>query len=150
MIWGMVMPNGLIAAREISGNLNSEKYIELLNSFVVPCMKLNCKPNFNFVQDNCPSHVAQKSMHYLKNQSFQVLKWPARSPDINIMENIWKMMTDIIYQGLQPQNKAELRKNIQDSISLLNSTRNSSILGLYRNFRPRLTNVLLKRGNLIN
>lgn len=150
MVWGMILPNGLIAIQELIGTLNSDKYIELMKTFVVPCMKLNCKVNFNFVQDNCPSHVSAKTMTYLNSESFKVLQWPARSPDINIMENVWKMMSDIIYEGPQAKTKDQLRLNIHNAVYQINSTRNESTLKLYVSYRQRLTKLLILKGNLIN
>lgn len=150
MIWGMILPNGLITIKEINGTLNSEKYIDLLHNFAVPYMKLNCAPNFNFIQDNCSSHVSKKSKQFLEAQSFRTIKWPVKSPDINIIENVWKMMSDIVYEGNQPKNKEELREKIHNSVFILNSERNKTLLDFYKSFRQRLTKVLLMRGNLIS
>lgn len=150
MFWGMIMPNGLIAIREVNGTLNSDSYIELLKTFAVPCMKLNSNDTFNFVQDNCPSHVSKRTMDYLNNQEFKTIQWPSRSPDINIMENVWKMMCDIIYEESQPRNKTELREMIHKSVFDINMNRIESMRELYTSYRRRLTKVLNKHGNLIN
>ena len=46
MIWGMVFPNGLICIKEITGTLNAQKYIALLDEFDVPYMKKNLNLGF--------------------------------------------------------------------------------------------------------
>lgn len=150
MLWGMVLPVGLIAVKELNGKVNSEKYIRLLETFAVPCMKLNLNRGFNFVQDNAPIHSSKKTTTFLSNEMFSVLKWPALSPDINIMENIWKMMSDIIYNHNQPQNKEELKRKIDDAVLIINTERRETIVGLYKGFRKRLTTLLVKGGNIIN
>lgn len=150
MMWGMIMPNGLVAVKEVEGTLNSDLYIDLLKSFIVPCMNLNCQGNYNYVQDNCPSHVSKKTMEYLNGERFTTLKWPSKSPDINIMENVWKMISDIIYEERQPNSKAELRQRIHEAILLLNSSRTKDMIKLFTYFRKRLTKVLIKNGNLIS
>ena len=150
MFWGMIMPNGVLAIKEVNGNLNSDKYMSLLESFGVPYMKLNCKQNFNFVQDNCSSHVSKKTLDYLHSQEFQILSFPALSPDLNIMENVWKVMIGIIYNQNQPRDANELRVLIWKAHNEINSKRRNTLLNLYTTYRSRLTEILKNNGNLLN
>jgi len=39
----------------------------------------------------------------------KTVSWPAKSPDINITEDIWKMILELVYDGLQYHNKKELK-----------------------------------------
>jgi len=89
----MLIPNGLITLLKITGNLTSDKYISLLASYAVPLIKMNTKPNFHFIQDNCSSHKSRKTMEFIKNENVNVLEWPTLSLDINLMEDIWEMQT---------------------------------------------------------
>ena len=150
MVWGMVMPNGLIAIKEIDGTLNSKKYVDLLETYAVWLMNLNLPKDFNFVQDNCSSHVSKNSMTFLESQHFSTLKWPALSPDLNIMENVWKMLSDIIYEGEQPKNKDEMRLKLYEAVDTINAFKRPDIINLYQSFRPRLTKVLKSKGALLN
>jgi len=148
MYWGMLMPNGLISLKKVIGNLNSEKYIHLLDSYAVPLMKMNATPNCHFIQDNCSSHKSKKTMKFLRDKNVQVLEWPPLSPDINLMEDIWRMLSNLVYQDGQPRNLIELEEKVQYAVHELNMNRRHVMLGLYSSFRKRLTTILRTGGNL--
>lgn len=149
MYWGMILPNGLICVKELEGYINAQKYTYLLQTYAVPIMKLNLKSGFYFVQDNCTCHVAKETRRFLQTQDFHVLDWPSRSPDLNLMENVWLMLTNLIYDGGQPENKEELKIRIMKAVYQINTEKRSVILNLYSTFRQRLVNVLNSKGNLV-
>ena len=72
MVWGMTMPNGLIAVTFMDGRQNSEKYIKLFKNFAVPIINLNYGQEFCVIHDNCPIHVSQKFKEYSSLESFEV------------------------------------------------------------------------------
>ena len=41
MVWGMIMPNGLVTVQLLQGNQNSQNYIALFKDFFVPIMNIN-------------------------------------------------------------------------------------------------------------
>jgi len=59
-----------------------------------------------------------------------VLKWPAKSPDLNITEEVWKLLFDLVYDGPQYQNKASLAKRIKDVITEVNQRKRNIIQNL--------------------
>lgn len=149
MYWGVVMPNGLVSLIKVERNFNSEKYIQMLRNYAVKLLNLNMNPPFYFVQDNSRVHTSKKAMAFLQKQNFRVLDWPAKSPDINLMENVWKSISDLVYRDLQPHNITELEAKISAAVYVLNSEKRSVILSLYRSFRQRLTKLLVKNGNIV-
>lgn len=150
MIWLMILPNGLLSFHMISGKFKSADYITLLKTFVVPIMKVNVNADFYFQQDNCTVHKAKIVKEYLESSNISTIKWPSRSPDLNIVEDVWKMISDMVYDGPLFLNKAELENKIVDVISLINCTMRHKILDLYASIRLRLCKVLSNKGNLYN
>ena len=75
----------------IEGNLNSNRYIrEVLQSEVLP--PLQATPHAIFQQDNARPHVARIVQAFLQRRRVSLLPWPARSPDMSLIELVWDMV----------------------------------------------------------
>ena len=71
--------------------------------------------NYYFQQDNASIHKCKAVMEWLSENTMSVIEWPARSPDINLIENILKMLSDVVYDQKQFQNKDDLWLAIQNA-----------------------------------
>ena len=96
MVWVMVLPNCLLSFSIIEGNFRSSDYIKLLKEKVLPISTLNFGKDFFFQQNNASVHQSKE------------VQWPAKSPNINITEDAWKMISDIVYDGPPFRNKENL------------------------------------------
>lgn len=150
MVWLMVQPNGLLAHKIINGKFCAIDYINLLSSMIVPIMKLNFGENFYYQHDNAPVHKARVVTDYMNTNQIKVIPWPAKSPDLNIAEDIWKVMSDFIYDGKQYYNRADLINAINNCVYDINNNRRSIVFNLYATIRRRLCTVLKCNGNLFN
>lgn len=149
-IWMMVLPNGLLAFRVLQGNFCSQKYITMLQEIVVPLLKLNFRDDFYFQQDNSSIHRSKVVQRFFEESSIKLIEWPAKSPDLNIVEDLWKEISDRVYDGPQFYRKEDLIVKIKSVINQINTEGNGIIQNLYSGMRSRLAKVLVLKGNLFN
>jgi transposase len=110
MVWGAFMADGTCALRFLQGKQNAKKYCETLESELLPIYK----PNFVFQQDNASIHTAYHTLDWFIDNNIDVLPWPAKSPDLNPIENLWGILARRVYaNGTQYNNTIELQKAIQ-------------------------------------
>ena len=150
MVWAMVSPNGLISFRILKGNQNAENYINIIKNVVIPMAKLNLGKEYIYQHDNCPIHVATKTKNFSSASNLKVLDWPAHSPDLNIIENLWQIISMKVYDTEAPKNIKELKKRIEMVINDMNVTGFYQVRNLYNSIRGRLCDVILRRGERIN
>ncbi len=65
--------------------------------------KMGIRRTFKFYQDNDPKHKAYKTHEWLLYNCPKVLETPPQSPDINPIENLWKLLEK--FEKLQLQVK---------------------------------------------
>ena len=62
---------------------------------------------FIFPYDNAPVYTARNMQTRLDEHDSQVIQWPAQSPDLNVIENVWGMLQNNIIRD-RPSTNLEL------------------------------------------
>jgi hypothetical protein len=84
MFWGCISCYGVGTPTPVVDNLNSEKYINILDENLWPVIAQHFPTSpYVFQEDNAPCHESRRTNQWKTKMIFP------QSPDLNIIENVW-------------------------------------------------------------
>ncbi len=115
MIWAAISSAGVGPLCFLKSTVNAAIYQEILEHFMLSSAdKLYGDANFIFQQDLAPAHTAKGTKSWFNDHGVTVLDWPANSPDLNPIENLWGIVKMKV-RDTRPNNADDLKAAIKET-----------------------------------
>ncbi len=145
MVWGCVSALGKGNLHFCDGTINAEKYIEILEHNMLPSRRhlFQGRPCI-FQQDNAKPHSAHITKSWLRRKRVRGLDWPACSPDLSPIENVWRILKRKMRQR-RPRTVAHLKTCLQEEWDKITP---ETLHHLVSSVPKRLLSVVKRNGNI--
>ena len=156
MIWAGIVHRTIIGPFKVDEGvkLNSVSYCAFLEKTFLQWYKAqprSFKTKCTFMHDNAPSHASRLTKQFLEGKRIKgdrIMEWPASSPDLNPIENVWSILKRKLYEGgKQYRNKLDLWEAIK---SIFAEVAPEEIDNLTNSMDDRLVKVIEGKGRYIN
>ncbi len=134
MVWGCISAYGMGSLHVLEGTMNAERYIKVLEQHMLPSRW------HLFQQDNSKPHTAAITA-WLRSRRVRVLNWPACSPDLSPIENIWCIIKRKIRQR-RPRTLQQLETYIRQEWDQIPTPKLQKLI----TSMPRRLQTVLKRS----
>jgi transposase len=145
-LWGCICAGGLGHAELYDDSFNARRYQSILQlNLVRSAHQFWPQGQWWFQQDNASQHKAATSREWFHNHGIDLIDWPAWSPDLNPIEELWSDLKRRVY-GRHPRSMNELERFIAEEWA---ATDLSFIARICRNMPHRLQAVIANKGHKI-
>ncbi len=115
MIWAAMSSAGVGPLCFLKSSVNAAIYQGILEHFMLPSAdKLYGDADFIFQQDLAPAHTAKGTKSWFNDHGVTVLDWPANSPDLNPIENLWGTVKRKM-RDTRPNNADDLKATVKET-----------------------------------
>ncbi len=147
MVWGAMSSAGVGPLCFLRSKVNTAVYQEVFRALHASCCwPLYGDADFIFQQDLAPAHSAKATSTWFKDHGIPVLNWPANSPDLNPIENLWGIVKRKMRYA-RPNNAEELKATIRATWALITRAVAITAISQYRAFESITAEECNNRSN---
>lgn len=147
MFWGSFSASGPGSLVKVNGIMKKEQYLEIIKDNIrQDAEKLALGPDWILQQDNDPKHTAKIVKKWFEDSHINVLEWPSQSPDLNPIENLWRVLK-IEVKKRKPKNLKELEQYAKEEWSKISV---DTCRNLVDHYPKRLQQVIKSNGHAID
>lgn len=147
MLWGCFSATGTGNLVRIEGIMKKEDYEKILReNLKQSATQLGLGRRFVFQHDNDPKHASHLVKNYLQKSKVNVIEWPAQSPDLNPIENLWSVLKSRVH-ARRPTNLKELELFAKEEWAKIPE---ETCLKLVEGYNKRLKAVIKQKGHSID
>ncbi|MBW0566030.1 hypothetical protein O181_105745 [Austropuccinia psidii MF-1] len=114
MIWAFSVGSTKGPLVFLNGPLNAAEFIEqVYDPALLPFINqmadagyIQGRQNITMMEDGAPINTARLSNEWLQENAIAKLPWPAHSPDLNPVENVWRKMKSRVIKHYNPHTIA--------------------------------------------
>lgn len=147
MVWGCIFSDGAACIEIIRGNIDAERYIDILRTHLIPfldSLPLATLRRVSFQHDNAPPHRAMRTRRFLEEEGIAVPVWPPCSPDLNPIEEVWALVKREVRRS-RPRTLQSLEEAIRDCWTRIVTP--ALCTRLYASMQNRIERVISHRGS---
>ncbi|KAI6646362.1 hypothetical protein LOD99_9233 [Oopsacas minuta] len=113
VIFSDEMSISLAGGRVFRENLTERLYCDILHECLVEQASVLYPDGWVFQEDNDPKHTCKLAKGYMEEKGIHRMDWPACSPDLNPIENLWSWIKREI-DLKSPRNLNELERELNE------------------------------------
>ncbi|CDF39203.1 unnamed protein product [Chondrus crispus] len=147
MVWGCFAAQRTSSLVILSGTQNGIKYVDRLREHFLPFAH-DHPLNWTFMPDGAPCHRSSVAKAWLRDNFINVLDWPAYSPDLNPIENLWGILVRKVYAN--QRQFGDSNSLVDCIVAAWNNLSTETLENLVNSTQNRCIDVVQARGKKID